>query len=101
MPKVREIKDYHYILFWCPGCEEHHGIPIHMDYYEKNTITQDTKPVWQYNENPDCPTVNPSLVIMGGGKIECHLFIENGKIRYLTDCTHKLAGQTVDMEEIE
>jgi hypothetical protein len=27
----------------------------------------------------------------------CHVFVENGKIRFLDDCTHELAGKTVDI----
>lgn len=32
------------------------------------------------------------------GKI-CHSFVEQGQIRYLTDCTHKFAGQTVPLPD--
>lgn len=39
---------------------------------------------------------------MSGDKIEpkpkvCHSFVRNGKIEYLNDCTHELAGQTVEL----
>ncbi len=34
-------------------------------------------------------------------KEQCHSFIEKGKIRFLPDCTHSLAGQTVDLPENE
>ena len=27
----------------------------------------------------------------------CHTFVTDGRIQYLGDCTHALAGQTVDM----
>jgi hypothetical protein len=30
----------------------------------------------------------------------CHSFVENGRIRYLSDCTHAYAGQTVELKEI-
>lgn len=30
----------------------------------------------------------------------CHSFIRDGRIEFLSDCTHKLAGQTVDLPTI-
>lgn len=29
----------------------------------------------------------------------CHSFITDGEIQFLNDCTHKLAGHTVDLLE--
>lgn len=31
----------------------------------------------------------------------CHSFVTDGKIQFLSDCTHDLAGQTVDMVDID
>lgn len=31
----------------------------------------------------------------------CHSFITDGKIKYLSDCNHHLAGQTIDLPKIE
>lgn len=28
----------------------------------------------------------------------CHSFVRNGKIEFLSDCTHELAGKTVELE---
>jgi len=30
----------------------------------------------------------------------CHSFVTDGRIQFLGDCTHNLAGQTVDLPEI-
>jgi hypothetical protein len=43
------------------------------------------------NGNPNY--INPAMP-------RCHLFITDGKIEYLADCTHELAGKTVEMEEV-
>lgn len=79
--------------FYCPGCGYHH-MP-----YVKGRIT------WKFNGDVDNPTFTPSLMVNRGGLVQnqpiCHSFITNGKIQYLGDCTHKLAGQTIEMEEIE
>ena len=72
-------------LFWCEGCNYCHHL--------------DTKR-WKWNGDLVRPTASPSLLINGaqdGGHPKCHIFIKAGKIQYLTDCTHKLAGSTVDM----
>jgi hypothetical protein len=31
----------------------------------------------------------------------CHLFVTDGRIQFLGDCTHALAGQTVDLPDWE
>lgn len=31
----------------------------------------------------------------------CHSFVTDGKIQYLGDCTHALAGQTVELPEVK
>lgn len=31
--------------------------------------------------------------------IRCHSFVNDGRIQFLTDCTHSLAGQTVDLPD--
>lgn len=53
----------------------------------------------------DAPTVQPSLLTYWSKGPEhreqrCHLFIVKGQLQFLADCTHKLAGQTVDMVEL-
>jgi len=45
------------------------------------------------------PTVMPSIrVNLGQGGL-CHSFITNGYIRFLNDCTHELAGETIEIPE--
>jgi hypothetical protein len=58
--------------------------------------------VWSFDGNHESPTCSPSFLTTltyGDGRPQhrCHSFIRNGKIEYLSDCTHKLAGQTIDM----
>jgi hypothetical protein len=76
-------------LFYCPGCENHHSVRVKG------------KGSWTVTGlETDCPTVHPSILSKTGLKI-CHLFIKNGKIEYLRDCTHSLAGKTVDIPDFE
>lgn len=37
----------------------------------------------------------------GRPEYRCHSFIEGGRIRFLSDCSHALAGQTVELPEID
>ncbi len=74
--------------FRCPGCNEWHII------YVKGKVA------WEFNGDVNSPTFTPSLKLTADGYC-CHSFIRAGKIQFLGDCTHELAGQTVDLPEIE
>lgn len=85
-----EFKDGIHYRFFCPGCGYDHVF--------------DTR--WKFDGNLVSPTFTPSLLGRSNRGEDyresvCHLFVTAGKIIYLGDCTHSLAGQTVDMEEIE
>lgn len=97
--------------FPCPGCNEDHEI----------------SDVWTFNGDIDSPTFSPSLLRKTGHYVDqrvhdhpcwcdydkerieagkepsgfkcqiCHSFIKDGKIEFLSDCTHEMAGQTVEM----
>jgi hypothetical protein len=83
--------------FRCLGCEDEHVIP--------------TKPHaqgWDFNGDEERPTFSPSILVHAivttdGRTItpRCHSFVRDGRIEYLGDCTHILAGQTVDLPEAE
>ena len=78
--------------FWCQGCNSYHGV------YTDGA----GKPNWQFNGDEEKPTFKPSVLSTwteGEQKIpkRCHIFVTDGKIQYLNDCTHELAGKTVDL----
>ena len=76
-------------MFWCPGCECAHGIWTDED---PNQIPSDH---WTITGLPEKPTIVPS--ILSSGMLRCHLFVRDGKIEFLDECEHALAGKTVDM----
>ena len=106
-----------YLLFWCPGCETHHGPTIAG------------RIAWTFNGDFVKPTLSPSILTRHyqmseegramlerhlergehlpegerypGRDIVCHSFVRDGKIEFLSDCTHALAGQTVALEPME
>lgn len=79
-----ESKELFY-LFWCPGCEYAHFIQVNPAH----------EPCWNWNGDLEKPTVSPSLRVQGTNL--CHSFIREGKIEFLSDCDHKLKGQTVEI----
>lgn len=93
------------VLFRCPGCEDNHQIHVGT---------------WTFNGDLERPTITPSLLVHGnqwpedeypeyyrashasvapGGDTICHSFVTDGRIQFLSDSTHVLAGQTVDLPE--
>lgn len=85
--------------FYCPGCKCKHFISD-----QHTNIKAMGNGPWTFNDNFEKPTINPSILVSFtyNENIDyiCHSFIKNGKIQYLFDCTHKLKGQTIEMEEI-
>lgn len=100
----------------CPGCGDLHVLPIVSGYGAR----------WTWNGNIERPTFSPGARFRNGhyaedretsspagcyctdaddarpwGCYRCHGFIRDGRIQFLADCTHALAGQTVDLPEIE
>jgi hypothetical protein len=58
---------------------------------------------WTWNGSVEAPDLKPSVLTkMGrGGGIVCHSWINHGKVEFLGDCTHELAGQTLDLLDVE
>lgn len=101
------------LLFYCAGCKCHHGVTD----------------AWQFNNDFEKPTFSPSILVKStkmtdkgladydawceegypnrdGKSFEslpsiCHSFVKDGQIQYLNDCTHELAGKTVELEDID
>ncbi len=78
------------VYFWCPGCEKLHG------------ITAGGAGAWTWNGDLERPTVQPSVLAFHEDKNKqrvtyCHLFLREGRLQFLDDCRHALAGKTVDL----
>jgi hypothetical protein len=106
------------LLFWCPGCDGAHAVKHGAG----------PGPRWSWNGSLDKPTFSPSILVQGMDLTEkgradldawreagcprrvepfetvptvCHSFVTDGRIQFLSDCTHELAGQTVDLPDLE
>ncbi|WP_072379790.1 DUF6527 family protein [Novosphingobium sp. NDB2Meth1] len=103
-----------YVQWFCPGCRETHHIPV--------ASVHNPGQNWRWDGNPDVPTFEPSVLVRGGHFApnwkqgepcwctpnpseedwgfrcrQCHCYVRSGKIEFLADCSHELAGQIVDM----
>lgn len=76
-------------LVYCPACGFGHFFNV-----EKPGPNGQQ---WTFNGNLEKPTFYPSMLILPPAK-RCHSFVRNGRIEYLSDCEHKYAGQTLDLE---
>lgn len=84
-----------------------------------HTVTVDSSRGLTFNGDGDRPTFWPSVLvkgivpitdeehatIMSGGAVApkpfiCHSFVTGGRIQFLADSTHSLAGQTVDIPDL-
>lgn len=103
-------------LFWgivieCPGCGSGaHVLPVNWLPTGETEQSPDAKPRphWGFNGNFEKPTFQPSILssysTWAGTPQEkkhvCHSFVTDGKIQFLGDSTHDLAGQTVDLLDV-
>ncbi len=75
------------LWFYCPGCKCSHAF---------------TLPNWTWNGSLEKPTFSPSLLCNGHDpSSRCHSFVKDGRIQFLEDCHHHLAGKTVDVPACE
>jgi hypothetical protein len=58
---------------------------------------------WTWNGSTETPDVKPSVLSRMGrnGGIVCHTWINDGQAIFLPDCTHELAGQTLDLLDFD
>lgn len=90
------------LFLWCPGCfRENKDAPGQLH----QIIVDGGPPLWSWDGNLEKPTVSPSLLVKYSWGPEheervCHSFIVNGQWQFLGDCTHSLAGKTVDLPEL-
>lgn len=87
--------DKNHLYFFCPGCGCDHWITLSGDKH------------WSFDGNNESPTVTPSIRVFRPKTEDhpeqtiCHFYINHGQIQYLNDCVHRLAGQSVDMKDVD
>lgn len=61
-------------------------------------------PGWYWNGDKRQPTFSPSILTRtnrGEKQIRNHVFVRNGVIEYLRDCSHELAGEKILLPRLE
>lgn len=98
--ELLESKDGNRLMWWCPGCEDYHGVPVALE--------RDPGRAWGWNGDREKPTLTPSVFVNKPGATHhvpslpsCHVYLTDGVIHFLGDCSHKLAGQQVPLPEID
>ena len=105
----------HQLFFECPGCKMLHGVNVEAE----------GRPRWGWNGSVDKPTFTPSILVQWeqgeppctdldmaekihrGEVVQtkvvkvCHSVVTDGRIQFLGDSTHHLAGKTVDLPLLE
>jgi hypothetical protein len=88
--------------FKCPGCASANI----AGGFDSHVIPTTGPKAWQFNGDVERPTLSPSILAhetkRHDGSVfapRCHSFVRDGRIEYLTDCGHALAGQTVDLPD--
>lgn len=92
MAKAKDIKnqadEVAGVIIYCPGCKTHHV-------FDKR---------WSFNGDYEKPTFSPSMLVNASHPelgLRCHSFVEDGKIRFLSDCDHELKNQTIELPDVE
>lgn len=79
-----EDSDHEVYEFKCPACGLNHRV---------------YSPAWKITSGK---TVSINIpIITRTSQTFCHLVIKNSQIYYFPDCSHSLAGKTIDMIEME
>lgn len=102
-PKISRSADGSLAAFRCPGCNMPHQVAV------------EGPSAWGWNRDTERPTFTPSVLVRRehwappasaanpnpGPQTKvtdiCHSFVTDGRIQFLGDSTHHLAGQTVDL----
>ena len=101
------------MMFWCSACDMPHRVGV----------GEGAGPRWGWNGDVEHPTFTPSVLVtwrrwvppattqdvfnaIKCGEIVqtsvpqvCHSFVTDGRIQYLSDCTHAMAGQTKELAD--
>jgi hypothetical protein len=109
-PLRHEVKDgsHHYIFcspedathvdFLLPGPISRLRIPVLVGMSK----TREGTHCWSWNGDVEKPTIRPSILndFRPHDSLVNHIWITDGQVIFLGDCSHELAGQTLDLFEV-
>lgn len=59
---------------------------------------------WTWNGSVEKPTIRPSILRtkkFAGKEYRCHCWVNDGKVKFLSDCSHDKANEIIDLLDIE
>jgi len=63
--------------------------------------SRDKTGCWTWNGDTDKPTLRPSVLTQNHDTtFRCHSWVNDGQAKFLSDCTHKMVNQTVDLLDV-
>jgi len=97
-----------------PGPLPRRMIPVILKGTRRNTG------FWSWNGDVDAPTLHPSILtrgkrdltdeetdmVLSGSPLDlqvtrCHSFVNNGRVKFLDDSSHELAGRELPLEDVD
>lgn len=107
MPKTSRCSDQDGVhcgwRIYCPACDWSHRLDLRWSFngdYEKPTFGSadpgGTSSLLVRTNHPGWKSYDPAT-----DTAVCHSQITGGKISYYDDCSHKFAGQTLDLPDLD
>jgi hypothetical protein len=90
------VEEATYVRLNMPGPISFRMIPVQLHGTREGTGN------WSWNGDTEKPTLKPSILSRMPPVCErCHTWVNDGRAQFLDDCTHELAGQTLDLLDVE
>ena len=88
-----------HVQFLSPGPISNIRLPVLVGMSKTRAGTH----CWSWNGDVEKPTIRPSILndFRPHDPLVNHIWITDGQVIFLSDCSHELAGQTLDLLDIE
>lgn len=80
------VQQGRHVGFWCPACNEVHAINL-----------DDVSGPFRWTVDFEKNTIHPSVRTLDA--TNCHSYVKNGQIEFLSDSNHAMRGTTVDLPD--
>jgi len=91
-------------IIFCPGCKQGHlfNTVAWTRLVAGDATKREAGPVWTFDGDLERPTFSPSMLVgPNDPPRRCHSFVKAGRIQFLSDCHHGLAGATVELPDCD
>lgn len=94
-----EVHEATHVRFNSPGPISNVLLPVLVGMSKTRAGTH----CWSWNGDVEKPTIRPSILhdFRPHDSLVNHLWITDGQVIFLGDCSHEFAGQTLDLLDVE